>query len=85
MVKRALKELVLSNPNPRGVAFAAFSVILIEPTHPRGDKTRPGDIMALGREVHKLDTAMNIVIASDLTKSYLSSSCKSSDFVVKVA
>ena len=49
------------------------------------DKSRPGDIMALGRDVHILDTAMDLLIASGLTKSCLSSSCKSSDFVLKAA
>ena len=42
--------------------------------------------MVLGRDVHKLDTAMYIVIASGLSKSCLSSSCNnSSDFVLKAA
>jgi hypothetical protein len=80
--KRALKELVLSNPNPGGAAFPDSS-ILIEPAHLREDISRPGDIMALGRDVHRLDTAMGIVIASGLTKSCLTFSCKSSDFVLK--
>ena len=39
--------------------------------------------MALGRDVHMFDIAMNIMIASGLIiKSCLSSSCKSSDFVL---
>ena len=84
VLKRALKELVLSNPNPGGVAFPASS-ILIEPPHLRRDKSRPGDIMALGRDVQRLDTVMDLVIASGLTKSCLTSSCKSSDFVLKAA
>jgi hypothetical protein len=75
---------VLSNPNPGGAVFLAFS-ILIETPHLRRDKSRPGDIMALGMDVHMLDTAMDLVIASRLTKSCLSSSCKSSDFVPKAA
>ena len=41
--------------------------------------------MALGRDVHILDTAMDIVIAFGKTKSCLTSSCKSSDFVLKAA
>ena len=75
---------MLSNPNPGGAVFLAFS-ILIETPHLRRDKSRPGDIMALGMDVHMLDTAMDLVIASRLTKSCLSSSCKSSDFVLKAA
>jgi len=85
VVKRALiKEIVLSNPNPGGAAFPASSV-LIEPPHIRRDNLRPVDILALGRDVHRLDTAMDIVIALGLTKSCLSSSCKSSDYVLKAA
>ncbi len=84
MVKRALKDLVLANPSPGGVAFPASSV-LIEPLHLRRDKSRPGDIMALGRDVHRMDTAMDIVIASALQKSGLTSITKSSDIVLKAA
>ena len=47
------------------------------------DKSRPGDIMALGRDVHRLEYAMDMFIALGLTKSCLSSSCKSSDLVLK--
>jgi hypothetical protein len=49
------------------------------------DKSCPWDIMALGRDVYRLNTAMDIVIASDLTKLCLSTSYKSSDFILKVA
>ena len=49
------------------------------------DKSRPGDIMALGRGVYIMESAMDIVIASGHTKSCLTSSCKSSDNVLKVA
>ena len=41
--------------------------------------------MALGRDVHMLDTALDVVSASGLAKPCLSSSCKSSDFVLKVS
>ncbi len=67
VVKRGLRDLVLSNSNPGGASFPA-SGILIEPPHLRRDKSRPGDIMALGRDVHMLDTAMDLVIASGQTK-----------------
>jgi len=83
-VQRALKEVVLSNPNPGGAKLPVSS-ILIEPPHLRRDKSHPGDIMALGRDVRRLDTAMNIVIASGLTISCLSFSCKSFEFVLKGA
>ena len=75
---------MLSSSNPGGPAFPA-SGVLIEPPHLRRDKSRPGDIMALGRDIHRLDTAMDLVIASGLTKSCLPSSYKSSDFVLKAA
>ena len=79
-----MRDLVLSNSIPGGAAFPASS-ILIEPLHLRSDKSRPGDILALGRDVHRMDTAMDLVIASALTKSCLSSSSRSSDFVLKGA
>ncbi len=41
--------------------------------------------MALGRDVHRLDTAMDIVIASALQKSCLTFISKSSDIVLKAA
>jgi hypothetical protein len=84
VVKRARRDLVLSYPNPGGAAFPASSVLIVPP-HLRRDRSRPGDIMALGRDVHSLDTAMDQNIASGLTKSRLSSSCRSSGFVLKAA
>ena len=62
-----------------------LAIVLIEPHHLRRDMSRPGDIMALERDVHRLNTAMDLDIASGLTKSCLSSSCNSSDFVRKAA
>ncbi len=41
--------------------------------------------MALGRDVHRKDTTMDLVVASGLTKLCLSSSSKSSDFVLKAS
>ncbi len=79
-----MRDLVLSNVNPGGTAFPASS-ILIEPPHLRSNRSRPGDILALGRDVHKMDTAMDMVIASGLMKSCLSSSSRSSDLVLKGA
>jgi hypothetical protein len=66
------------------VAFPSSSV-LTEPPHFRMDKSRHGDIMALGREVHIMEPAMDIGIAFGLTKSCLTSSCNSSDYVLKMA
>jgi hypothetical protein len=77
-VRRAMKDMVLSNLNPGGAAFPASS-ILIEPHYLCSDKSRHRDIMALGCDVHMMD----LVIASGLTESCLSSSFKTSDFVLK--
>ena len=63
VVKRALKELVLTNPNPGGASFPTSSN-LIEPPHLLGDNSRPGDGMAMGRDVHMLHTSADIMIAS---------------------
>jgi len=84
VVKRALRDLLLSKPSPGGAAFQDSSV-LIEPLHRRKDGSRPGDILALGRDVHRLDTAMDLGIASALQKSCLFSIVKSSDIVLKAA
>jgi hypothetical protein len=84
VVKRALKDMVLINPNPGGFAFP-FSSVLTEPLHLRKDNFRPGDILALGRGVHIMDSAIDIGIAHGLTKLCLKSSCKSSDYVLKLA
>ena len=68
-----MKDLVVSNINPGGTAFPASS-ILIEPPYLRSDRSRPGDILAPGRDVHRMDTAMDMAIVSSLMKSCLSSS-----------
>ncbi len=82
-VKRTMKDLVLSNVNPGEQLFphqaSSLSPLICS------DRSRPGDIMALGKNVHGLDTAMDLVIASGLTKSCLIPSSKSSDFVLKGA
>ncbi len=74
----------LSNASPGGAAFPASSV-LTKPRHLRNDRSRPGDILALGRDVHRMDTTMDLVIASGLAKSCLPSSSRSSEFVLKGA
>jgi len=84
VAKRALKDMVLTKPNHGEATFPASSVF-IEPARLQRDKSRPGDILALGRDVHRLGTTMNLVVVSGLKKSCLSSSCKSSDFILKAA
>ena len=48
-VKMTMRELVLSNAKPGGAAFPASS-ILIELPHLRSGRSRPGDIMAMGKD-----------------------------------
>ncbi len=44
------------------------SIILIDPLHLRLDKSRLGDIFALGRGCHRKDTAMDVKRYISLTK-----------------
>jgi hypothetical protein len=83
-VKFAFKKLVLSNPNPGECGFPESS-ILIEPQHLHQDKSRPGDIVALGMGAFLKDTAMDCVIISSLAKSCLSHQAKCSDFSLQQA
>ncbi len=46
---------------------------------------RPSDIYAMGRNIYRKATVMDIVIASAWMKSWLSSTTKSSDFVLPKA
>ncbi len=82
--KVAIKDLALLNANPGSSVFLA-SIIMNEPPHLRLDKSRQGDVMAMGRDVHRLDSAMDVVIASQLTKSCVFFSHKSSGFVPEAA
>ncbi len=83
-MKLALKRLVLTSSEPAGRAFPMESV-LIEPPHLRRDKSRPGDIYALGNGLHRRDSVMDIVITSAMQRSCLINSSKSSDFAIKKA
>jgi hypothetical protein len=71
--------MVRSNPNPGGCAFPSAS-ILTEPRHLRQDKSRPGDIVALGMGTFLKNIATDCVIFSGLEKSCLSNQDQSSDF-----
>jgi hypothetical protein len=79
-----MKHLVLSCSEPAGQAFLKESV-LVEPPHLRMDKTRPGDIYALGNGLHRRDSVMDIVITSAMQRSCLLNSSKSSDFAIRKA
>jgi hypothetical protein len=78
IVKMALKAILLSNAKPTRAKFSASS-ILIEHPHIRQDNTRPGDIYTLGRNGHKKDMVMGVVIISTMTISCLLPLIKSSD------
>jgi hypothetical protein len=47
-VKLVMQRLVLSCPDPVGCAFPKESILIDEPAHLRQDKSRPGDIYAMG-------------------------------------
>ncbi len=79
-----IKKLVLTKAYPAGATFPASSV-LIEPPHLRQDKTRPGDIYAMGKGMHRKDTVMDVIIVFGMQKSCLQSTAKSSDYVLREA
>ena len=82
--KMAVKRLVLTSPFPGGSVFPAASV-LIEPQHLRQDRSRPGDIYAIGNGMHRKDVVMDVIITSALKQSCLSNASKGSDFVLRDA
>jgi hypothetical protein len=82
--KMAIKRLVITSFSPGGSVFPVASV-LIEPHHLRLDKSRPGDIYAIGNGLHKKDVVMDVVITSFLKQSCLSNVAKGSDYVFKTA
>jgi len=81
-VKLAMQRLVLSCPDPAGCAFPKAS-ILIEPANLRQDKSRPGDIYAVGAGLYRKDTVMDVVITSVMQRSCLSNTSKSSDYAIR--
>jgi len=83
-VKLAMQRLVLSCPDPARCSFPKES-ILIEPVHLRHDKSRPGDIYAVGAGLYRKDTVMDLVVTSALQKSCLTNTSKSPDYVIRKA
>ena len=61
--------------------FPAASV-LIEPRHLRQDRSRPGDVYAIGNGMHKKDSVMDIIITSAIKHSCLTRAIKGSDYVI---
>ncbi len=82
VVKLAMKMLVLSCSSPAGFVFPE-TYVLIEPLHLRQDMSRPGDLYALGQEMHKKDAVMDIVITYELEKLCLIQTTKCSDFGIR--
>jgi hypothetical protein len=74
-----MQRLVLSCPDPAGCAFPKAS-ILIETAHLRQDKSRPGDIYAVGAGLYTKNTVMDVVVTSAMQKSCLSNTSQSSDY-----
>ncbi len=68
VVKLAIKRLVLVNPIPAGCVFPRDYVI-IEPTHLRQERSRPGDIYAMGTGMHMKDSVMDVVVTFALQRS----------------
>jgi hypothetical protein len=67
-VKLAMKRLVLTNHVPEGCVFPRASV-MIELPHLRQDKYHPGVIYAMGTELHRKNSVMDIVVTSALHRS----------------
>jgi len=82
--KMVVKRLVLTSFSPGGCVFPAAS-ILIEPKHLRQDRSRPGDIYAIGNGLHRKDVVMDVVITSFLKQSCLSNASKGSEYVLRTA
>jgi len=80
--KLAVNHLVLTSLSPGGCVFPSASV-LIEPRHLHQDKSRQGDVYAMGNGMHVKDTLVDIVITSALKQSCLLQSIKGSDYVIR--
>ena len=63
--KLVVNRMVMTSSSHGGSVFPAASV-LIEPMHLRRDRSRPGDVYAIGNGMHMKDTFMDIVITSAL-------------------
>ena len=62
--------------------FTAASV-LIEPRHLRQDRSRPGDVYAIGNGMHWKDSVMDIIVTPALKQSCLTYASKCSDYVIR--
>ena len=80
-----LKRLALSNSNPRGVAIPS-NQLLIKLRHMKSDELRIEDLLyALVRGLHAKDAAMDLIVASILSKSTLLHMSKSSEYALRLA
>jgi hypothetical protein len=81
--KMVVKRLVLASFSPGGSVFPAASVLFL--WHLRQDRSRPGDIYAIGNGLHRKDVVMDVVITSVRKQSCLSNAAKGSDYVIITA
>jgi hypothetical protein len=84
VMELAVKKLVLCNPDPGSIAIPPNQIIL-EAIYLRSDSSRPGDLYAIAGGLHAKDVAMDAVLTSTLSKSYILRSSTSSDFALQQA
>ena len=77
-----MKRLVLTSSSSGGNVFPATSV-LIDPKHLRHDRSRPGDVYAIGNGMHRKNSVMDILITSALKHSCILNATKDSDHVIR--
>ncbi len=75
--------MVLTSSSPGGSVFLVASVLIYMPNRLRRDRSRPGDVYAIGNGIQNKDNVMNIVVTSALKQSCLSHATKSSDYVIR--
>ncbi len=82
MPMRSLKwQLNASSSRPLRVYPDAY--VLIEPHHLRQDRSRPGDIYAIGNGLHIKNVVTDVGITSVLKQSCLFNASKGADYVLR--
>ena len=84
VVKMVVIRLVLTSSSPGGSVFPA-AWVFIEPRHLRQDRSRPGDVYAIGNGMRRKDSVMDIIITSALKQTCLTHASKGSDHVIRAA
>ena len=80
-VKLVMKRLVLSSLDPAGCALPK-AFVYIDPPHRRQDNSRPENIYDIGNGIHRKDYVTDGVVTSEMQRSCLLQSAKSSDRVI---